>query len=242
MPLWIRNAAATLIVLAGIALVPTGALWLVEPLSAQTARPRKLLPRDDRHLDPSFAAFSSRLSSAAGTGDVIALRNALAPDIMLNFEPSTPQDVLAAFRVMPGAPWRKLRDALQLGIVRVEDEFVAPYVSGPLPDGMDWGVEEDVLVVLGANVRVRILPMSSAAVIDRLSYDVVRHGPKDQLNPEVFEESDQPSGPTAWAQIVTPAGAVGYVYGRFVRSPSDWRFYFARRDGRWMVTAIVAGD
>jgi hypothetical protein len=37
-------------------------------------------------------------------------------------------------------------------------------------------------------------------------------------------------------------GRSGYIHSRFVRSPVDYRAYFARKDGRWRMVMLLAGD
>ncbi len=208
--------------------------------AAQELPRRKLLPRDESRTVPSFARFAARLRKAAEQGDVRTLRDVLAPDVMLDFEPATPDAVLRAFDVTEGSPWRALRTALTLGVVREEEEgmFVAPYVSGPTP------VEIDILelVVTGANVQVRDRPDRTARIIGHLSYDIVARGPEDKSDQELFNANDAPDGPAAWVQIVTPSGASGYLYGAFVRSPISWRFHFRRVNGVWKIVFVTAGD
>jgi len=140
-----------------------------------------------------------------------------------------------------GKPWRELRDALLLGVAEDRDIdgkplFVAPYVSQP-ENGVDVHGE---LVVTGENVNVRQAPDPRAAVIDRLSHDIVRAGPDNRFGS--LQENDTPGKPSAWAQIITPAGKLGYVYGQFVRGPTNIRFHFKRIDGRWRIVYISAGD
>ena len=46
----------------------------------------------------------------------------------------------------------------------------------------------------------------------------------------------------AWTALVLPDGRRGYVASRLVRSPIDYRAFFARSDGRWLMTLFIAGD
>jgi hypothetical protein len=152
-----------------------------------------------------------------------------------------PDEVIAHFKLREGAPWRALRDALDLGAVRREfsgeENFIAPYLSGTEAD-----VEPNEFVITASNVNVRVAPDRAAQVIERLSYDVVSFSPDDRSNLDLFTESDAPTGPAAWVHIVTPSGTVGYVYGRYVRSPIDVRFRFSRVNGAWKIVSIPAGD
>ena len=47
---------------------------------------------------------------------------------------------------------------------------------------------------------------------------------------------------TSWAGVVLPDGRSGWLRAEDFHSPVGWRTVFARRDGRWVMTAFVAGD
>jgi hypothetical protein len=54
---------------------------------------------------------------------------------------------------------------------------------------------------------------------------------------------ESPAEPdTSWAGVVLPDGRSGWLPSQDVLSPVGWRAIFARRDGRWLMTAFVAGD
>jgi hypothetical protein len=136
----------------------------------------------------------------------------------------------------PGEPWRELRDALRLGTARLDGVpvFVAPY----------WAVAnlgELVMVITGANVNVRQNPTTASQVVARMSYDIVEPMPAE-FDDEAFRREDYPSGPKDWRQIVTPSGAEGYVYGKFITTTANTRFSFVRVDGEWKLASIIEGD
>lgn len=43
-------------------------------------------------------------------------------------------------------------------------------------------------------------------------------------------------------KVTTDKGVIGYVSGKYVRSPIDYRAFFQQVDGKWQLTAFVAGD
>jgi hypothetical protein len=84
-------------------------------------------------------------------------------------------------------------------------------------------------VVLGSNIPVLAGPGSTFRVIDTVS----------------FEEVTEWRGKNAtggWNPIQTSKGRTGWVLQRYLRSPVGYRAGFARREGRWWLNALVAGD
>jgi hypothetical protein len=225
-----------LLVIATTSLVPR-----VVAAQVQGQPTRKVYPRDDSASVPAFARFRDRLSAAAASGDLSALRAALAPTLLVNFEERTRDQALAEEGVQQGRPWIALRNALALGAVRMaydgEVMFIAPYVGEVEPD-----LPDDALVITGAGVNIRQAPSLEAAVIERLSYDVVSQGSDSVFDRSVLEGGAPPSNPATWAKIVTPSGRVGYVYGEYARSETDIRFRFRAIKGEWQIVAISAGD
>lgn len=45
-----------------------------------------------------------------------------------------------------------------------------------------------------------------------------------------------------WVKIVAPNGKKGYVFSRYIRRPIDHRACFEKKQGRWLMTALVTGD
>jgi Bacterial SH3 domain len=118
---------------------------------------------------------------------------------------------------------------LALGGTRHGDTaFYAPYTFRRTPgDGFE------MLAVLGRNVLVRAEPRTASAVIDTLSFEAVARW---------REGRPGPLGSEGWEPVRTRKGRTGWVLARFVRSPIDYRAGFVRRQGRWWLRALVAGD
>lgn len=204
--------------------------------------PKKLLPVDEAAQDPSFLEFRTALRQAINRRDAQFLIGVLDKDIKLSFggdwgvqrviemwNPYSPQSTI----------WKELGDVLRLGGTfgyghYPRDTFWAPYVFG-LSGQLDnfWDA-----VIVGNNVQVHAQPSSSSPVIAALSYDVVKLGPYDP-NP-VTEKIGEFSYP--WKRVRLADQRTGYVYGRYVRSPLDYRAAFNKIDGAWKLTAFVKGD
>jgi hypothetical protein len=211
----------------------------MERAEKRLAPPAKLYPVDESSSDPTFAEFRERLLKAVGSHDPKALRDQLAPQVQVNFEgPFTPDEVLAmgAFDREKGGLWRELREVLRLGTVRQGEQFCAPYVYGKFPAQPEW---MDRVVITGDGIRVHAEPRSTSPVIEKLSYDVVQDGPEgdSEFSPEKIEGETYP-----WRQVITPSGQVGYIFGKHVRSPLDFRACFAKFEGKWKLVTMATGD
>lgn len=214
-----RFVAAWVGVLAAL-LVPSAAL-------GQPALP----PVDEAAASPDFFSFRAQLQSAVARRDAAAVMAALHPNVKLSFGGDAG---LADFETTwrPSAPdsplWEALGSVLALGGSFAPDgTFTAPYVFARWPADRD--AFEHVAVV-GSGVRVRAAPAASAPVVGALSLCIVRLS--EPLSPD----------PGSWARVELGAGRTGYVDGRYVRSPIDYRARFAKIDGRWQITLFLAGD
>jgi hypothetical protein len=73
----------------------------------------------------------------------------------------------------------------------------------------------------------------TAAVIDTVSFEAVTRW---------REGCPGPDGAVGWEPVRTWKGRTGWIHGQFVRSPTDYRAGFVRRQGRWWLRVLVAGD
>lgn len=189
---------------------------------------------DQAASNPSFLQFRNRLLQAVVEKDAAFIESVLAPDIELSFGGHSG---LADFREIwkPEQPdselWEELGEVLRLGgTFEPDGSFIAPYLFSRLPDHLD---PTDYLVVVGDGVALRAAPKSDAAIVARLSYDIV--------TPEPLEKDAGP-GRHAWSKVRTANGRSGYVARRFLRSPLQDRAGFAKRDGQWRMIFFLAGD
>ncbi len=208
---------------------------LVGAPSTGLAQTGKLLPVDEAARNPELFAFRARLQEAVARHDVAALLDAVDPNIKIGFGG---KDGMTAFRekwkLQDGdkSPlWAELGLVLALGgAFQGEGLFAAPYVF--TSDKLD---AFEQAAVLGTNVRVRAEPRVTSPILATLSFDIVRLSTsgRSRLTPEQAKE---------WTAIQLAGGRTGYVASQFVRSPIDYRALFNKINGRWRMTAFVAGD
>lgn len=210
---------------------------LVTAASAAQAQVAKLLPVDEAARDPGFFVFRARLQEAVARHDTAAVLDAIDPNIKIGFGG---KDGAAAFR----ETW-KLQDGdksplwAELGLVlalgggfRGTSSFEAPYVFSRWPETTD---AFEHVAVLGTDVRVRSAPSLDGKILASLGFDLVRlsQAGRSRLTPEQAKE---------WTAVELKGGRTGYVASRYVRSSVGYRALFNKINGRWRMTAFVAGD
>lgn len=205
------------------------------PLPAVDTGAPKFPPVDQ--ADESFRAFRDSTLAALARQDTTYLIGILAPDIRSSFGPD---DGIDGFRRMweienPDTRlWSELARVLRMGgAFATDSSFMAPYVYALWPDSLD---PFEFVAVTSPRAVVRGAPASSADTIGTASHAIL---PLEQW----LGMPERPSQPdTSWGGVVLPDGRTAWLRAEDFHSPVGWRAIFARRDGRWLMTAFVAGD
>lgn len=213
-------------------------LLLATTMTVGLAQSRKLSPVDDAAKDPSFKAFRDRLVAAVKRHDETVLYESLDPKIANSFGGD---GGIAEFKEIwkMGEARTKLWDELatilsmggSFGKTEGPKSFCAPYVFSNFPDaGFD---ATGYAVITGTRVRVRAQPRLKAPVVTSLSYDIVEVDNEPSASGDSNDE---------WVKIILPNKKRGYVYGKYIRRPTDYRACFEKKQGKWKMTALIAGD
>lgn len=188
-----------------------------------------LLPVDEAAKQPDFFTFRAQLQTAIAKRDKAALLAAVSKNIQNTFGDDNGIDNFKKLWKIdqPNSPvWETLGTVLALGGgFQKDNSFQAPYISSHWPN-LD-GFEN--VAIIGNKVNVRKAPKQNSEVLQTLSYEVV---PLDGPG----------NGDAQWVAIKLPNGKKGYVSRNYARSPVDYRAFFAKVDGRWQMTVLVAGD
>jgi hypothetical protein len=194
-------------------------------VGARDGSPR-LLPVDEAPTNPGFLAYRAQLRTAVERRDIDALIEAADPGIRLGFDGSGGRDALRKEISERPELWDELRVVLANGgRFSTPASFAAPYVYASWPDPFD---SFECAAVTGRNVRLRSAPGFDAAILASVSYAIVR---------VVDRKDGEP-----WSRVRLGNGRAGYMWHAYVRSPVDYRALFNLIDGRWRMTAFVAGD
>jgi hypothetical protein len=201
---------------------------------AQTAEPsRKLLPVDEAAKNPSFFLFRAKLQEAVAKKDATCVLSVISPDIQTGFDGDNGS---AAFKKKwnlekpaDSELWPMLARVLALGGKFNKDgSFQAPYTSAAWPEDLD---PFEHVAIMGENVRVREKPDANSAVVATLSHEVITL---------VATSGEVGKGP--WVKVKAPNGREGYVSEEFLSLGIAFRAYFEKKNGAWLMTALVAGD
>lgn len=206
-------------------------------------RKGKLLPLDQGPLNTHFTRFRTLLLQAIEEKDAAFLLDHVDASIKMSYGVENgKQDFITSWELdnRPGNSriWDHLRELLQLGGIFMDktlQSFTAPYTfHADVPDPYEY------YIITGTEVRIRQKPSLQGAVLGSLNYDVVLRAPYDPDETQVVETIGGESHP--WIKIQFGQQDTGYVFGKFVRSPIDFRANFTHKNGKWMMTFFVAGD
>lgn len=132
--------------------------------------------------------------------------------------------------------WQELHAILNLGGVFFNDNsFSMPYVFDHFPENYDVF---EFAAITGEHVRMRDQPNLKGEVITSLSYEIVKLASEKATKKEEINGEEYP-----WVKIIRTNNQTGYVYGKYVRSPIDYRIFLEREEnGKWIITTFLAGD
>lgn len=207
------------------------ALALAAPAAA-SALPVRVPPTDSCAQDRSFAAFRTALLAAIARKDAAFILAAATDDIQYSFGDDPGRAGFARAwglaRPATSALWRELAAALRLGCARDEaGEFWAPSMS--LIGDENLGEEYYAsAVAVGPGAALHAGRSDASRTIAPLRWHVVT--------------AQHDDGASRWVRVRLADGREGYVRRALIRSFGDYRAVFAKRGGRWRLTAFVAGD
>lgn len=203
------------------------ALAIAAAVAAST--PAQLPPVDRCQGDAGFDQFRAALGDAAARKDPAALGRLAADDIQSSFGGNGGWEEFASTwgldQPQTSKLWTQLQSVMALGCAKTE-------AGGRVFPGMfeDMGDDADPfeLLVVRPGAALRTSPDKNAPVEARLDWTVTAaiEGP----------------GPDGWVKVQVPDGPSGWVETDLTISPLDYRLVSELRDGRWQITALVAGD
>jgi hypothetical protein len=187
-----------------------------------------LQPRDEAARRPDFLAFRTELQAAVARRDEEAVLRIVDPGVRIDFGDG---GGIEGFTRLMRDPDEKFWDEFVWvlahgGTFRTPTDFDAPYTFSAWPDELDVF---ECLAVTGNRVRLRDAPSAMARVLDHLDFAIVER---------VVEDRETPG----WAHVRFASGEAGYIASTYIRSPIGYRAIFNFKDGRWRLTAFIAGD
>lgn len=193
------------------------------------ATPAQLPPVDRCRDDPGFSQFRSALEDAVTRKDPAALRRLVADDVRSNFGGDGSWDEFSSTwglnEPQKSALWKEMQEVMALGCAGTQaDGRVFPGLFEEMGDDAD--PFELVVIRPGAGLRAAADKNASAAPTPDWGTAITL--------------ADR--GPDGWVKVQVAGGDSGWVETDLVISPLDYRLVSELRDGRWRITAFVAGD
>ena len=201
----------------------------------------KFTPYDEATKDPSLMKFRARLWKAIQEKDVAFLTDALDQNIKIGFGDNNGKKAFIQQWQLYSNPknsnlWQELGNVLKLGGAFGQHsnyQFCAPYVSDleDIEDPFEEGI------IIGEGVRLRAHPNSKGKVLKNLSWEKVGLLMQVDAQKEVIGGEEH-----YWQKVITSEDLEGFVYGKFIRTPVDYRAWFEKKDEQWKMTSFLAGD
>ena len=190
--------------------------------------PARLPPVDQCVENRSFVEFRTELKSAVARRDAKALLPLVADDVHASLGGDVgKEDFIELWgldKPRTSGLWEELGKALSLGCALRGGVPTSPSFEDQMGAGRD--PFETRIAMPGAVLRRR--PSDRSPVVARLRWHVLTlRGPWD-------------GGP--WVRVRLDDGRSGYVRERLARSPTDYRAWFHKRGGRWVMAGFLAGD
>ena len=201
-------------------------------IALAAAAPLRLPPVELCGGDAEFVQVREQLDKAVAARDVDGLIALMSEDVRSSFGGGVGREGFK--QRWASAPqertrlWDELGQAMQLGCAKAVDgqgreyrAMPAMFVTGDGLDGFSTWVARPGAVLrakpsVGAKAKMRLPAWT------------------------VLEEVEHDGGD--WIEARTPKGSRGFISTAQARSLLDYRIVFGRRDGRWRITAFVAGD
>ena len=224
-------------------LIPSFVLcFVIFAFSNALAQERYVLPVDEGEKDASFLSFRTKLIQAAKNKDSKYILSIVDPNIRNTFGDD---NGIRYFKKVwkidnPKSEfWEEFLAVITHGGTFYKEaatkskQFCAPYIFTSFPEDLD---AFDYSAIFGKNINLRAKPESDAPVIANLSYNIVKVEYQNSVEDKNKENT------YLWLKVETLGGKKGFVKAEFVRSAIDYRACFQKKNGRWKMTVLVAGD
>ncbi len=202
-----------------------------EPLPAER-QDGPWAPRNECNNLPGATDFLASLQGAIDMRDADALVALAAEDVKLDFGGGAGKDQLRALlSAEDGAHWQMLVDLLDLGCAATDQTSITLpwYFAQTLPVDPYAGA-----IVTGEDVPLYEAPANDAEAAATISWDAVEQLPSETAGEDFAR--------VRWTNPETRQEVEGFMAKDNLRSAIDYRLIANRRNNRWRITALVAGD
>jgi hypothetical protein len=189
--------------------------------------PARLPPVDECLADAGFVQFRGDLRRTVAGRNERRLLAIVADDIHASLGGHVgKKDFIHLWGLGKGGGsrvWAELDEALRLGCTMRDGLATVPSMEDQIGDRDAF---ETRIALPGATLRDR--PGAKGKALARLDWHVLTlRGPWDGGR---------------WLHVRLDDGRTGYIYEPMARSPIDYRAWFRKRAGRWVMEGFLAGD
>lgn len=216
---------------------------LETPAPVASATLGRYAPRNDCGDLPGAKPFLSMLNAAIEMRDTDVLVALSANDVKLGFGGEDGAAYLRrALDAEGSALWSALEKVSGLGCaVNTQGGIIMPWYFAQDISGDPF----ETMIVTGSDVAVHAEPRDNSPRIASVTWDAVDVVMDGQ--PVVNASTQGSAAPAAsWTHIRMRSDAAepaeGYILSSNLRSVVDYRLIASSRNGRWRITAMLAGD
>lgn len=197
-------------------------------------------PTDESGRDPSLQRAISDLKRIVNEKKLSELMGYIDENIQVSFgSEGGKKDFMELWKLnstesKSSEVWQEIHDVLELGgTFDGNDRFYVPYIFSTFPEQYD---PFEFCAITGEAVRMRDQPSLEGKVIAALSYEIVKYLDASAETETINGEKHQ------WMKVMRANDQEGYIYGKYVRSPIDYRMGLEKKKGAWKIIFFVAGD
>lgn len=205
-------------------------------------------PRNDCGELPGAQAFLDQVNAAVAARDVDAFVNLADVHVRLGFggedgAANLRESLEAPDNGQDGSMWDEIAELMAMGCA-VSETGESTTITLPWYFAQDTGGDPfETMIVTGEDIAVREAADGTSRQVATVSWDAVQLVPEEETAGIVFGGPDE----TGWrrVQLMSGPGAdpvTGYMRAETLRSVVDYRLLAHNGDGRWKISALLAGD
>ena len=199
-----------------------------------------LEPTDQSEINDELAATLKGILKAVKRKNLSKLLTYFDKDILVSFGGDQGFDDLKSYWKLNIDPsksdiWQEIKSAIEIGgTFENDNRYWTPYVFTNFPEPYD---AFEYSAVIGTAVRMRDQPSLKGEIIAELDYEIVK-----LINVEGQKQETIGNEIHYWNEVIRQNNQKGYIYGKYLRSPIDYRMGLTNESGKWLINTFVAGD
>jgi hypothetical protein len=199
-----------------------------------------LEPVNQSEINEELSATLKEILKAVENKNVSKLLTYFSKDVKVSFEGENgTEDLKKHWALNKNANkseiWQTLKNAIAIGGTFQDDNnYWTPYVFTTFPSQYDV---YEYAAIVGKAVSMRNQPSLKGEVMAELDYEIVKLTNSEGEKEEIIDGEKH-----YWYEVIRQDNQKGYIYGKYLRRPVDYRIGMTYTSGRWLIDTFVAGD